>query len=145
MKLLLKILFTTCFVTVIVAIFCISTIIYQKSTPEFACGVSNETDNCYCGTIDEDRNNNYTGSVLFKQNCTSCHALNEVVVGPALNNVGSKRSKEWMHAIISNADSLIKSGDTTAIRLYNDYDKITMTSFNELTIAEINSIIDYLR
>src|SRR5688572_16198130 len=58
---------------------------------------------------------NQTGESLFKNNCAACHAIHEVVVGPALVNVTERRKPEWIHKFVQNSTALIKAGDKEAI------------------------------
>ena len=51
-----------------------------------------------------------SGESLFKGNCTVCHAINEVVIGPALRDVHERQSEEWIYAFIKNSQKVIKSG-----------------------------------
>ena len=70
------------------------------------------------------------GESLFKGNCTVCHAIDEVVIGPALRDVHERRDQEWIYAFIKNSQKVIKSGDEYAVELYNQYNKTLMTSFD---------------
>ena len=40
------------------------------------------------------------GEKLYKNNCTQCHDINDVVIGPALKDVHERRPKEWLIAWI---------------------------------------------
>ena len=51
------------------------------------------------------------GESIFKGNCTVCHAINDVVIGPALRDVHERRSEEWLYAFIRNSQKVIQSGD----------------------------------
>ena len=51
------------------------------------------------------------GESLFKGNCTVCHAINDVIIGPALRDVHERQSEEWIYAFIKNSQKVIKSGD----------------------------------
>ncbi len=84
------------------------------------------------------------GESLFKGNCTVCHAIDEVIIGPALRNVHERRSEEWIYAFIKNSQKVIQSGDEYAIDLYNEYNKTLMTSF-DFSNEELNSIITYIQ
>lgn len=84
------------------------------------------------------------GRQLFNANCKVCHALNEVVVGPALAAVHERRPVDWLHAFIRNSQKVIQSGDTYAVNLYNQYNKTQMPPFN-FSDEEINSILAYIK
>ena len=84
------------------------------------------------------------GESLFKGNCTVCHAINEVVIGPALRDVHERQSEEWIYAFIKNSQKVIKSGDEYAVKLYEQYNKTLMTSF-DFSDEELNAIVTYIK
>ena len=91
-----------------------------------------------------DQNIVSSGESLFKGNCTVCHAINEVVIGPALRDVHERQSEEWLYAFIKNSQKVIKSGDEYAVNLYNQYNQTLMTSF-DFSDEELNSILTYIK
>ena len=91
-----------------------------------------------------DQNIVNSGESLFKGNCTVCHAINEVVIGPALRDVHERQSEEWIYAFIKNSQKVIKSGDEYAVDLYNQYNQTLMTSF-DFSDDELNSILTYIK
>ena len=84
-----------------------------------------------------------TGESLFKGNCTVCHAINEVVIGPALRDVHKRRSVEWIKAFVKNSQKVIESGDKYAVALYNEYNQTQMTAF-DFSDQELDAIIAYI-
>ena len=91
-----------------------------------------------------DQNIVNSGESLFKGNCTVCHAINEVVIGPALRDVHERQSEEWIYAFIKNSQKVIKSGDEYAVDLYNQYIQTLMTSF-DFSDDELNAILTYIK
>lgn len=85
------------------------------------------------------------GGTLFKANCTTCHAINEVVVGPALKDVHKRRDNKWIINFVHNSSKVIASGDPYALDLYNKFNKTQMTSFPGLSDQEVVSIIEYIK
>ncbi len=84
------------------------------------------------------------GESLFNNACTVCHAINQVVVGPALKNVHERRDLPWLISFIKNSQKVIQSGDEYAVNLYNEYNKTVMPSF-AYSDEEITSIISYIK
>lgn len=84
------------------------------------------------------------GEALFKQNCTVCHAVNERVVGPALRDIHIRRPLPWTISFVRNSQKVIQSGDEYAVKLYNEYNKTQMTSF-DFSDDEIISIVAYVK
>jgi len=85
------------------------------------------------------------GEKLFKANCTSCHAINEKIVGPALKDAHKRRKEEWLLKWIKNSPGMVQSGDPIAVQLFNDNNKIPMLPFLSLKDSEIKSIISYIK
>jgi mono/diheme cytochrome c family protein len=83
------------------------------------------------------------GDALYKGNCAQCHAINEVVVGPALKDIHKRRPISWLIPWIRNSSKMVASGDEYAVKIFNQYQKQQMPSF-ALTDAEITSIVSYI-
>lgn len=84
------------------------------------------------------------GQALFDNNCASCHALDEVVVGPALRNVHTKHNQAWLLKWIKNSQALVASGDKQALAIYEQYAKQAMPSF-AFSDDEVLSILEYIK
>ena len=84
------------------------------------------------------------GEKLYKANCTQCHAINEVVIGPSLKNIEERRERTWLFSWIKNSQKVIESGDDYAVALYAAYNKTAMPSY-PFTDVEIGSILDYIK
>jgi cytochrome c2 len=85
------------------------------------------------------------GEKLFKANCTSCHDLNEKVVGPALKDVDKRHSEAWLIKWVKNSQAMIKAGDPEAVKISNEYAGSVMTAFPQLSEAQIKSIFEYVK
>jgi len=85
-----------------------------------------------------------SGAKLFKGNCTVCHAIDEKVIGPALRDVHKRRPLAWIQAFVKNSQKVIQSGDDYAVKLYEEYKKTEMTSF-DFSDDEIISIVAYIK
>lgn len=96
------------------------------------------------GEIPESEEAITQGRQLFTGNCTVCHALNEVVVGPALSAVHERRPVPWLKDFIRNSQKVIQSGDAYAVNLYNEYNKTQMPAFN-FSDEELESILAYIK
>lgn len=86
------------------------------------------------------------GKALFSQNCASCHAVDKKLTGPALAGVqdrwpDQKKLYSWIH----NNQAFLKTGDAYANNLYNEYGKVQMNLFPNLTDAEIGAILKYIK
>lgn len=84
------------------------------------------------------------GEALFKANCASCHAVKEKLIGPALKGIETRRSEEWLIKWIKNSSAMVKSGDEYAVKIYNEYNKVAMPSFN-LKDDEIKAMLTYVK
>ncbi len=83
------------------------------------------------------------GKGLFQTHCAACHKLEGKLVGPGLGNVSDKRSKEWLHAWIKDNAALRSTGDKDAIAIFEEYNKIPMTAFPQLSEEDIDAILAY--
>ncbi len=66
------------------------------------------------------------------------------MIGPALKGIETRRPEEWLLKWIKNSNAVIKSGDAYAVKLYNEYNKTAMPSFN-LKDAEIKAVLAYVK
>ncbi len=84
------------------------------------------------------------GRTLFTTNCTVCHAISEQVVGPALAGVSERHTTPWLVQFIQNSQKLIQSGDAEAVKVYNQFNKMQMPSFDYFSEEEVLSILAYI-
>src|SRR5690606_3865013 len=83
------------------------------------------------------------GEALFKANCAACHKMDGKAVGPALRGSGQKFEREWLYKWIHASQALIKSGDATAVKLFEENNKMIMTPFPALSETDIDNILAY--
>lgn len=83
------------------------------------------------------------GEQLFKQNCTACHKMGTRLVGPDLTGVTERRSEDWIKSFITNSQAMVKSGDADAVAIFEEFNKVPMTSF-PLSDAELTALVGYL-
>ena len=86
-----------------------------------------------------------SGEEIFKSVCAACHTINKGrLVGPDLSSVYLIRKNEWLIQFIHSSQKFIKTGDTAAVAIYNEYNKIPMPD-NLLTDEQILSVIEYIK
>ena len=83
------------------------------------------------------------GKKLFNANCAACHKLNKKAVGPALKGVSAKYDREWLYSWIKNSAKMIKSGDAQAVAIWEEYNKVAMNAFPQLSNSDIDNILAY--
>lgn len=83
------------------------------------------------------------GESLFKANCAACHKMDKKAVGPALRGVADMFDRDWLHKWIKNSQGLIASGDATAVRLFEENNKMIMPPFPGLSDEDIDDILAY--
>jgi mono/diheme cytochrome c family protein len=85
------------------------------------------------------------GEQIFKNNCSTCHAVtDEVVVGPGLKGISQRRPIDWIVKWVHNPQAVIASGDKYAVDLYNKFNKAQMTAYPGYSEAQIKSVIAYI-
>lgn len=82
------------------------------------------------------------GEEIFKANCTACHKISKRSVGPALGDVTTRRSPEWIMNMILNPEEMV-ANDPEAKALLAEY--LSPMANQSLTEAEARSILEYLR
>jgi hypothetical protein len=85
------------------------------------------------------------GKALFHTYCATCHNASAVrSTGPGLQGVLDRiPSREWAYIWVRNSDSLIKSGDGYASKVFESNGKIHQPGFPNLTNQEVDAILDY--
>jgi len=85
------------------------------------------------------------GRKIFKEKCTSCHALDRDLIGPALQTVVPTKSEAFLLKWINNAPAFIASGDKEAVEASKFNPSADMTAFPQLTPEQIKSILAYVK
>ena len=83
------------------------------------------------------------GKSLFNSQCAACHKLNRNLVGPALRGVSAKYEKDWLYSWIKNSQAMIKAGDPQAVAIYEEWNKVAMNAFPNLSNEDIDNILAY--
>ncbi len=77
--------------------------------------------------------------------CKACHTIGGgKLVGPDLKGVTERRDEAWLIKFIKNSQALVKAGDETAVKLFEENNKIPMPSHN-LTDDQIRGILKYIK
>lgn len=89
------------------------------------------------------------GKTLFKNNCASCHNKNmrDDLTGPALGGYAERwedYSQEELYRWIRNSQAMINEGHPRAVELWDEWKPTVMTSFPNLTDADIANIMAYV-
>ncbi|NEV94551.1 c-type cytochrome [Psychroflexus sp. YR1-1] len=84
------------------------------------------------------------GKELFNSLCAACHKRYKNATGPSLHRVTERREMDWLYEWIKNSQELIKSGDNQAVELYNEWNKVAMNAFPQLSNQDINDILAYV-
>lgn len=87
-----------------------------------------------------------SGEDIYNKMCMSCHSLSDkVLMGPGLKGVGERRSEEWILKWVKDPQGMIASGDADAIKLFEEYNKVPMPGFPQLTDDEIKDFLAFVK
>lgn len=84
------------------------------------------------------------GKELFNSLCAACHKRYKDATGPSLHKVTDRREMDWLYKWIVNSQELIKSGDAQAVQLYEEWNKVAMNAFPQLSNEDIDNILSYV-
>ncbi|MDP9047446.1 MAG: c-type cytochrome [Bacteroidota bacterium] len=86
------------------------------------------------------------GEALFKAKCTTCHKIDQQLVGPPLGpQIGSGTDDAYLVKWIENNQALIAAKNPRALTIYAKFNQSNMTVFPDLTDADATNIITYVR
>jgi cytochrome c2 len=86
-----------------------------------------------------------SGKAIFQSRCTSCHAIQTMVVGPALKDVFKIRSEAWIIAFVRSSQTVINGGDTAAVSLFKQFNGTIMPNHPDVSDQDIRNIIGYIK
>ena len=86
------------------------------------------------------------GQTLFKENCATCHKIDQDMTGPMLKGVEDRvpGGRKWIYAWVKNSPAVLASGDKYANDLFVKWKKVPMTTYPNFTDAQIDNILDYI-
>ncbi|MCX6158069.1 MAG: cytochrome c [Ignavibacteriota bacterium] len=82
------------------------------------------------------------GQALFQKKCSTCHRMDEKLIGSALRGITKRRTPEWIMNMILNPDGMIKE-NKEARELFEKL-KVRMAPQN-MNEDEARKILEYLR
>ncbi|WP_017730931.1 c-type cytochrome [Nafulsella turpanensis] len=82
------------------------------------------------------------GEAIFSQYCTPCHKIEERYIGPAIGDVTTRRSPEWIMNMILNPEQMVKE-DPIAKQLLAEY--MSPMADQNLTEEQARAILEYFR
>ncbi len=83
-----------------------------------------------------------SGKMLFYNNCASCHSIYKDMTGPALNEIISRRSSEWIYQLLTDRKKV--QNDSLYKTLSSKYDYHCL-EFSSLTKEDVELIVDYIK
>ncbi len=89
------------------------------------------------------------GKALFKSNCAQCHNRNmkDDLTGPALGGVEERWAdydQADLYTWIRNSQALVQAGHPRATEVYNQWNKVAMQAFPNLTDDDISNLLVYI-
>ena len=85
------------------------------------------------------------GRAMFQSQCTSCHAIQKVLVGPALRDVFKIRSDAWIMAFVRSSQTVINGGDVAAVSLFKQFNGTIMPDHLAMSDQDIKNIIGFIK
>ncbi len=87
------------------------------------------------------------GKKLFRQYCTTCHIMGQVMTGPDLTGVLERWNNDTLRikTYIRNPAKAIEAGDPEAVKAYEAFKPTIMTPFPQLSEQELSDILAFLK
>jgi mono/diheme cytochrome c family protein len=121
----------------------------QETPTAFWCGVTSGPEDREEAYVPDSSKSDYLlivqGKELFEGNCTACHAIHKVKVGPALKDISKRRDQKWITSFVRNPmKKIVVEKDPYAVALYNQYNHTEMTAFPSFTEKDVKAILAYI-
>lgn len=85
------------------------------------------------------------GEQVFQTTCFACHTIGGGrLVGPDLLSVHERRSQEWLENFVKSSQSMVNSGDSEAIAVFEEFNRIPMPDATA-TSQEILQVLNYIK
>ncbi|MEK7696869.1 MAG: cytochrome c, partial [Pseudomonadota bacterium] len=86
-----------------------------------------------------------SGKEIFQKSCAACHSIGGGrLVGPDLKGVNDKRPEDWLLKFTKSSQTLVKSGDKTAVALFEEFNKIPMPD-QALSDEQIKKVLAHIK
>src|SRR3990172_5392418 len=86
-----------------------------------------------------------SGKQIFQKSCAACHSIGGgQLVGPDLAGVNDRRPEDWLVKFTKSSQTLVKSGDKTAIALFEQFNKIPMPD-QALSDDQIKKVLAHIK
>lgn len=85
------------------------------------------------------------GKSIFLARCAACHNVNKPMTGPALAGVDQRRSIDWIVRFVHSSTTMVISGDTSAVAIFEKFNKVPMPDHPDLTEENIKNIVEYIK
>ena len=86
-----------------------------------------------------------SGKEIFQKSCAACHSIGGGrLVGPDLKGVNDRRPEDWLLKFTKSSQTLVKSGDKTAVALFEEFNKIPMPD-QALSDEQIKKVLAHIK
>lgn len=93
--------------------------------------------------IKKDNSDILKGQKIYIDNCKVCH--DNPKLGPKLNGVTEKYTKQWILDFTVNSERLIKLKDKDAVKIWLAWKKAPMTVYDGFTKETLDQLYAYLK
>ena len=86
-----------------------------------------------------------SGKQIFQKSCAACHSIGGGrLVGPDLAGVNERRPEDWLIKFTKSSQALVKSGDKTAMALFEEFNKMPMPD-QALSDDQIKKVLAHIK